>query len=131
MLKRELKRGRSEEPCPVGASFLLKEAPYFPSLIQLAEAEAKLEAEEKAIKAEMEELEEKERVVKEKRKQAAERSAEAKAVKKAEEELAEKIRAVKLNAEIEKKHRLAQEEAEKKLQARMDSREMMRNTEDS
>ena len=51
-------------------------------------------------------------------KQAEERKkkAEADAIKKEEEELAEKIRAEKLNDEIKEKHRLAQEEANRKFQ---------------
>jgi len=79
---------------------------------QLAESEARKKSELEAFKkAEAEAARLEMEFAEERRKKE-----EVEAIKKAEEELAEKLRAEKLNAEIEEKHRLAQEEANIKFQ---------------
>merc|ERR1719339_898106 len=79
---------------------------------QLAESEARKKSELEAFKkAETEAARLEMEFAEERRKKE-----EVEAMKKAEEELAEKLRADKLNAEIEEKHRLAQEEANIKFQ---------------
>jgi len=79
-----------------------KKVPSSPSLIKKAEAEAKLEAEEKANKADMAELEEKERVEKENKRQVEEA-----------EKLAAEEEKMRLTAEAENMRLAAEEEKRK------------------